>query len=619
MVRRVLHGAKLLDHDPARDPSDPQAYRNWLAAQPSLGADEREAIAAHIQAMTAPPLISVVMPVYEPPEEALRAAIDSVRAQSYPHWELCIADDASLAPHVIRILTEAAAVDSRIRWVRRETNGHISAATNTALELARGQFVVLMDHDDLLMEHALYACAAEVEAHPNVAMVYSDEDKIDGNGRYGPYFKPDFDADLLLQQNLVSHLGMYRRDLLMELGGLRLGFEGSQDHDLALRFSAACGPARIRHIPFVLYHWRHSTELGSFSSTALTRCLSASGHAVDDVLASAGVTAQSENLPATPNLRRVVWPMPATPPLVSVIVPTRDRAEMLEVCATGVLERTDYANMEFIIVDNDSTEPETRALLERLQRDPRVRILPAPGPFNYPKLNNRAAEIARGEILLLLNNDTDVIGPGWLRELVSQALRPDVGAVGATLLYANGTLQHGGVVAGLGGVAGHYLLGADRESTGHFGSLALVREVSAVTAACLALRREVFSAVGGFDEVNLPVAFNDVDLCFRIRAAGYRIIWTPFAELYHLESASRGSDLTEQRARHFAAEIGYMQRRWGPEIGPDPFVNPNLDVEGPIPQLQPKPPRFQPWAGRLPPRADVPGPYLPRASVRSTP
>jgi O-antigen biosynthesis protein len=203
--------------------------------------------------------------------------------------------------------------------------------------------------------------------------------------------------------------------------------------------------------------------------------------------------------------------------------------------------------------------------------------------------------------------------------LVSLALRNVVGGVGAKLLYANGTLQHGGVVAGLGGVAGHYLLGADRESTGHFGSLALVREVSAVTAACLALRREVFSAAGGFDEVNLPVAFNDVDLCFRIRAAGYRIIWTPFAELYHLESASRGSDLTGERARHFAAEIAYMQRRWGPEIGPDPFVNPNLDIEGPIPQLQPKPPRFQPWAGRLPPRADVPRPYLPRASVRPTP
>ena len=296
-----------------------------------------------------------------------------------------------------------------------------------------------------------------------------------------------------------------------------------------------------------------------------------------------------------PEAWRALWPLPAVPPLVSVIVPTRDRAGLLATCAEGVLHRTDYPALELLIVDNDSEEPATRDLFARLAQDPRVRILPAPGPFNYAALNNRAVAEARGEVVVLLNNDIDVIGPGWLREMVAQALRPEIGAVGARLLYADGRVQHGGVVVGLGGVAGHYLLGAAREDPGYFGSLVLARSASAVTAACLALRREVYLAVGGMDAAELPVAFNDVDLCLRIGATGRRILWTPFAELYHLESVSRGSDTTAARASAFAREIGTMRRRWGPVLARDPCHNPNLDVEGPRPALAAAPPRFQPW------------------------
>ena len=597
MLRQALHIVPGLA-DARRDPQDPRAYQAWLAGQAPLSPAERQAIASHIAAMPARPLISVVMPVHETPAALLREAIASVRAQLYPHWELCIADDASRAPHIAEILAEAAARDSRIRWVRRETNGHISAATNTALALASGEFVALMDHDDLLAEHALYAMAAEVVAHPDVALVYSDEDKIDAQGRrYGPYFKPDFDPDLLLQQNVISHLGLYRRDLLTAIGGLREGFEGSQDHDLALRFSMACGAARIRHVPFVLYHWRQAGGPSSFSQAALDRCMEAGRRSIADVLVKAGVAARLEKPPLASTHWRVVWPLPMPAPLVSIIVPTRDHAAVLATCVDGVLGRTDYPAIELIVVDNGSEEPATFALFERLARDPRVRILPAPGPFNYAALNNQAATVAKGEILVLLNNDIDVIDPGWLRELVSQALRPEVGAVGAKLLYADGTLQHGGVVLGMGGVAGHYLTGAEREDSGNFGSLALVREVSAVTAACLALRRVVFEAVGGLDAVNLPVAFNDVDFCIRIRAAGWRILWTPFAELYHLESASRGRDLTAEKARRFAGEIDYMRRRWGPLLDRDPFLNPNLDVAESRAMLAERPPRFAPWSG----------------------
>ncbi|SDB29582.1 glycosyltransferase family 2 protein [Belnapia rosea] len=600
LMRRGLRLAPWLARDILHDPDDPVTYRAWLARHHPP--PDRAAIAAHIAALPARPLISVVMPVYNAPAAHLREAIESVRAQLYPHWELCIADDASPAPHVARLLAEAAAGDARIRWVRRERNGHISAATNTALGLAGGEFVALMDHDDRLPEHALYAVAAELAAHPDAVLVYSDEDKLDARGeRYGPYFKPDFDPDLLLQQNLVSHLGVFRRDVLMAVGGLREGFEGSQDHDLALRIAAACGPARIRHIPHILYHWRQAAGAESFSQTALDRCARASHRAITEALEQGrqGQAPLPRLEPALPGTSywRLVWPLPEPAPLVSVIIPTRDGAALLEACVAGLLGRTDYPAIEVLIVDNGSTAPETFALFDRLRGDGRVRILPAPGPFNYSALNNRAAAEARGSVLLLLNNDVEVIGPGWLREMVSQLLRPGVGAVGARLLYADGRLQHGGVVVGQGSVAGHYLPLAERDATGHVGSLILVREVSAATAACLAVRREAFAAVGGLDEAALPVAFNDIDLCLRLGEAGWRLLWTPFAELYHHESATRGEDVTLAKARRFAGEIGHMQQRWGARLHRDPFANPNLDFSRPMPVLAASPPRFSPWMG----------------------
>lgn len=605
------------------DPEDRRGYASWIARFDTLSNADRAAIRAHVAALPARPLISVVMPAYETPEPLLRAAIDSVQAQLWPHWELCVADDASPSPHVARILAEAAARDPRIRWVRRERNGHIPAATNSALALARGEYVALMDHDDLLPDHALYQVAAEIAAHPDAQVLYSDEDKLDAEGRrFGAYFKPDFDPDLLLGQNMVSHLGVYRRDLLQAIGGLREGLEGSQDHDLALRATAAAGPARVRHIPAILYHWRQTGQADSFSQAQLDRCTAASRRAVADALAARGVVARLEPAPLAPSHTRVVWPLPDPAPLVSVIVPTRDRAGLLATCAEGVLARTDYPAIEFLVVDNGSEEAGTLALFDRLRADPRVRILAAPGPFNYAALNNQAAAEARGEVLLLLNNDIDVMEPGWLRELASQALRPEVGAVGAKLLYADGRLQHGGVVTGVAGVADHYLLRSAPGDSGYFGSLALVREVSAVTGACLALRRTVFEQVGGLDAANLAVAFNDIDLCLRIRAAGYRILWTPFAELHHLESASRGKDLAPEKAQRFAGEIAYMKRRWGATLMRDPFYSPWMSLDGAHCALAREPRRIPPWtpdAGGAvrPAQPATPPPPAPRAAPAS--
>lgn len=557
------------------------AYQRWLANHDVLRAEDRSAITAEVAGWEDPPLLSVVMPAYVTQPAMLRAAIASVRAQLYPVWQLCIADDASPGEEVGKMLAAIAAEEPRIRWMRRGTNGNLSAASNSAFALATGAWVVLMDHDDLLHETSLYRVAREICAHSDAAVVYSDEDKIDGNGhRSDPYFKPDFDPELFMAQNIVSHLACYRRDLVARIGGFREGFEGGQDHDLALRAVAAVAPAAIRHIPAVLYHWRQASGAQSLSESQLERCVSASRRAVEDVLAAEGRGAAVVPNPLTSAYHRIVQQLPDHPPLVSVIVPTRDRAELLGACLDGVLRRTAYSELEVIVVDNGSTEGSTLALFDRLAADPRVRILPVPGSFNYSRLNNIAAAEARGEVLMLLNNDTEVIDPDWMCEMVAQALRPAIGAVGAKLLYPDDRVQHAGVLLGLGAVgnvAAHVYQLAARCDPGAFGQLAMLRSASAVTAACLAVRRALYLEVGGLDE-NLKVAFNDVDFCLRLSEAGYRNVWTPFAVLYHRESASRGDDLSGEKAERFKTEMDYMRRRWGTALESDPYWNPNLSL-----------------------------------------
>ena len=557
-------------------------YQAWVLQNCRITDADRAIIRAEIAGWRDPPLISVVMPAYKTPPDLLRAAIASVVGQIYPHWELCIADDASPSPHVATILAEIAALEPRLRWMRRDSNRHISAASNSALSLASGAWVALMEHDDILHETALYRVAREALAHPGAEIIYSDEDKIDGAGKpWGPNFKPDFDPDLLYGQNVISHLGSYRRELLGRIGGFRLGFEGSQDYDLALRAVRAAGPQAVRHIPAILYHWRQGGEGESFSEAQLQRCLDAARRSIAEALEAEGRGDRVVENPRVPIFNRVIRHLPDPAPLVSIIVPTRDRHELLAPCVDGILHRTDYPAIELIIIDNDSSDPQTLALFDRFATDARVRILRSPGPFNYSRLNNSAAEAARGEVLLLLNNDTEVIDPGWLREMVSQAIRPGIGAVGAKLLYPDDTVQHAGVILGIGwpgGVAGHAYPGARRHDPGPFGQLALVRSVAAVTGACLAVRKALYAEVGGLDEVHLAVAFNDVDFCLRLMEAGYRNIWTPFAELHHKESASRGDDLVGAKAERFQAEVEYMRGRWGPLLDNDPYWNPNLSL-----------------------------------------
>ncbi|MFN8109091.1 MAG: glycosyltransferase family 2 protein [Thermoleophilia bacterium] len=519
------------------------------------------------------------MPVYNTDPGFLRAAIESVRNQLYPRWELCIADDASTDPRVRQVLREAAASDTRIRVVERDENGHISRASNSALQLATGEFIALLDHDDLLAPEALLVMAAAIRAEPGAEVLYSDEDKVDADGnRRDPFFKTDFDPVQLLGQNFICHLGVYRRSLVEQVGGFRVGYEGSQDYDLALRCTARCGRAAVVHVPYVLYHWRAATGSTALDGAEKGYAPDAGRRAVSDHLAAAGVAAGVT--PATvAAYNRVSFTPPATWPRVSVIIPTRDRADVLGPCMQSLLGRTTYPDLELILVDNGSTEPDAVALLARLAKDPRVRVLREQGEFNYSALNNRAAEVATGEFLLLLNNDTEVLTTGWIEELVGWGLQDGVGTVGCMLLYPDGTVQHGGVTFGIGGVAGHVERGLPATDPGYFGRLSVAHEVDCSTGACLLVRHALYRELGGLDERDLPVAFNDVDFGLRVREAGLANVWTPQAVMLHFESKSRGYETTLEKQERFKRETARMQWRWRDGLLTEYHHNPNLSLD----------------------------------------
>jgi O-antigen biosynthesis protein len=555
-----------------------RGYRSWIKRYDTLTGDDRRRIADAIARLVDPPLISVIMPVYQTPERYLRAAIEAVCRQLYPHWQLCIADDASPSPHVGAVIEEYRARDRRIAVCCRHENGHISAASNSALALADGDFVALLDHDDVLPEHALYMVAAALAERPDLDLIFSDEDKIDAQGkRFAPYFKSDWNPDLMLSQNAFSHLGVYRRSLVEAVGGFRLAYEGSQDYDLVLRASARTTPERIAHIPHILYHWRAVPGSAAMHADAKTYAIASARRAVADHLAQRGIAA-TVGPGASPIFHRVRYALPEPAPGVSLIIPTRDRVELLRRCVHGLLSETDYEPVEIIIVDNDSAAAETRAYLSDLSREKRVRVLGYPGAFNYSAINNFAVAQARYPLIGLLNNDISVIHRDWLREMASHAVRPEIGAVGAKLYYPNDTVQHAGTILGLFGTASHAFRHFGRGEPGYFGRLVLTQNLSAVTAACMLLRRNVFDEVGGFDAVNLAVAFNDVDLCLRIGERGYRILWTPYAELYHWESASRGSDLARDTVERFGREAKYLAERWPAALARDPCYNSNLSL-----------------------------------------
>jgi GT2 family glycosyltransferase len=573
-------------------------YPVWVKKHDTISGAERAMIKRHIERLPYKPVVSVVMPVYNTPERWLRLAIESVRNQLYPKWELCIADDASSEAHVGIILRQYQAIDSRIKVHFREENGHISAASNTALAAATGEFVTFLDHDDELSEHALYMVAVELNAHRTADLVYSDEDKIDETGRrYDPYFKPDWNPALFMAQNYICHLTVYRSSILKHVGGLRMGYEGAQDWDLAMRVSEAIPDSHIRHTPFVLYHWRAipgSTAMGEQQKTYATEAQRKTLQSHFD-----RIDTKVELLPVADRYWRVQYPLPEPAPKVTLIVPTRNGFNLLQRCVESIYEKTTYRDYDLIIVDNQSDEPATLTYLAQLERERGVRILRYDAPFNYAAINNFAVQNASGELIGLLNNDLEVIAPGWLEEMASYAVQPDVGAVGAMLYFPNNTIQHAGVILGIGcpppGVAVHAYKNYFRGDPGQASRALLCQNMSAVTGACLVVRRKLFEEVGGLDEKNLPIAFNDIDFCLRLREKGYKNLWTPYAELYHHESASRGYETSPEKLDRFENEKAYMKRQWGKLLLDDPAYNPNLAL-GREPFMLDFPPRVtKPW------------------------
>lgn len=552
-------------------------YAEWIRLYDRLGRDDLRQIESEIEKFVTRPRISVLLPVYDPEARWLRRAIDSVRAQVYPDWELCIVDDASTLPHVAKILQRYARADARIKVLRRATNGHISAASNDTLALATGEFIALLDHDDELARTALYHVAHAINQHPDLGLLYSDEDKLDRQGRRcDPYFKPDWDPDLLTSQNYISHLSVYRADLVRGLGGFRTGFEGSQDYDLTLRAVERLEPRQIRHVPHVLYHWRIAEQSTATFAAAKPYAHQAAIRAVQEYVDRRGLRARA--VPHYADYLRVIYAPPQDQPRVSIIIPTRDRVSLLRQSVASVRAKTEYPNIELIIVDNDSRDPATLDYLAQLEATGEAIVLRAAGEFNFSRLNNLGVARATGLFVALLNNDVEAKNRDWLTEMISHAARPEVGAVGARLWYPDGTLQHGGVILGVGGVATHAHNGLRKEH-GYFARAHLTQNFSAVTAACLVLRRDVYRQLGGFDETNLAVAFNDVDFCLRLRAGGLLVTWTPHAELVHHESVSRGLEDTGWKQRRFLAEVAFMREKWGAILSEDPFYNPNLSLE----------------------------------------
>ncbi|MBF0528045.1 MAG: glycosyltransferase family 2 protein [Deltaproteobacteria bacterium] len=552
-------------------------YQEWIRRYDTLNDGQQSELLRLAASLPKAPLVSILMPVFDPEPELLVAAVESVIGQVYSNWELCIVGDSSTDERIRSILEDYAARDTRLKVTFRGTRGYVSAAFNRALDLAGGEFIALLDQDDRLSVHALYYLAEAILRRPEAMLIYSDEDQIDENcQRRDPYFKPDWNLYLFRSQNFIHHLGVYRTELVKRLGGFRVEFEGSQDYDLALRCIEAVEPGQIAHIPRVLYHRRRHNAGLAGDINVKPDPQPAAVKAIDEHLHRCGVRGYAEITES--GMFRVHYDLPEPAPLVSLIILTRNKPRILRKCIDSILAKTTYPHYEIIIIDNGSDDPAAQLYLRQLDDNPLIRVVQDNRSFNFSALNNRAVTLVKGELLALLNNDVEVISPGWLVEMAALALQPNVGAVGARLWYPNNTLQHGGVITGLGGIAGHAHKYLRRGDHGYFHRAALTQNLSAVTAACLVIRKSIYEQVGGMDE-NLRVAYNDVDFCLRLRIAGYDNVWTPYAELFHHESASRGYEDSPEKLARFNEENKLILQTWGARLANDPAYNPNLTLD----------------------------------------
>ena len=546
------------------------------------------------------PLISIVVPVYRTPEIYLREMMESVMEQTYGNWELCLADasprgeqlrqdlkkikgrktrDAVMKipngdTELTSVIREYQLKDSRIRYEILKENKSIAENSNAAMEMATGDFVGLLDHDDTLEPNALYEVARKICEDDRVDVVYTDEDKINSKGtkHLTPNMKPDFNLDLLRSNNYICHLFVVRRILMEKVGGFRKEFDGAQDYDFILRCTEEA--EKIAHVHKVLYHWRTHEKSTSDNPESKIYAFHAGRRAVESHLQRLGIQAEVEET-CDLGYYRVKYPVTGSP-LVSILIPNKDQLQTLKKCLKSIWEKTEYTNYEILIIENNSTEKETFEFYKRIDGRHHVRVLYWDKEFNYSAINNFGAAQAKGEYLLLLNNDTEVITKGWMKELLSHCQRPEVGMVGAKLYFPDNTIQSAGTIIGMGGMADHAFVNMDRKKSGYMHRASIQVDMSGVTAACAMVKRSVYEEVHGLEE-NLTVAFNDVDLGLKIVTAGYLIVFDPYAELYHYESKSRGVN-DEKKERH-AREVKYTQEKWADFLAAgDPCYNQNLTL-----------------------------------------
>lgn len=546
--------------------SEAKNFQKWIRRFDQLTDEDRRTIRHRIEKFPHKPLISVVMPVYNVEEKWLRLCVESVLKQLYENWEFCIADDCSPSPHVRRVLEEYAARDERIKLVFRETNGHISAASNSALELATGDFVALLDHDDELSEHALFYVVGEINDFPEAALIYSDENLIDENGRrYAPNFKPDWSRDYFYSLNLVTHLAVFRRDILQKIGGFRLGSEGSQDYDLVLRVIEQISEKNIRHIPKILYHWRAiqgSVALGSDEKPyAHERAREAIGAHFERTgkEASVGQTVY--------NLHRVRYELPQDLPKVSLILLADENFQFTRRALKTFIEETDYQNLEVVVVCSETvkTKIETKAYSEELK------IIVCESGSEAAKYNLAVSETG-GDVLCFADLNLKPQSKDWLKEMVSFAVQKEIGAVGAKILDADERVLHGGLIVGAGDAAGVAHKHLPRGESGYSGRAQVINNFSAVSISCLAIRRETFDKTGGFDAENFPNKLYDVDFCLRLGEENLRVVFTPYAELMRVD---KGGLLNVQKKPN-QKERDFFVGKWRSLIEKDSFYNPNF-------------------------------------------
>ena len=547
-------------------------YEAWLARHK---ADKRVLRRQKHASFAQKPLISIVIPLYCTPLPYLKELIESVRRQSYENWQLCLAD-GSPDDKAKEFLEKHYGREKRIVYQKLKENGGISANTNAAAELAKGEYLMFCDHDDTLEPDALYEIVKAIN-DTDADVVYTDEDKVsmDGQHYFDPNFKPDFNLFRLRENNYICHIFVVRKSLTDETGMLRSEFDGAQDFDFILR---CCEKAKkITHIPKVLYHWRCHMDSTAADPSSKAYAYEAGRKAIREHYQRMGIDAKVD-MTERPGWYRSHIKVQGNP-MVSIVIPNKDHTDDLELCLFSMSRKSTYRNYEVLIVENNSEKEETFEYYKKLpERYPKVRVLTWEKEFNYSAINNFAAEEAQGEYLLFLNNDVEILTPDWIEEMLQNCQQENVAAVGAKLYYPDDTIQHAGVVLGLGGIAGHIMCRASREDPGYFGRMISVQEISAVTAACMMVKKSEFDSVKGFDET-FQVAFNDIDLCMKFRAAGKKIVFTPYAELYHYESKSRGLEDTPEKQFRFDKEVKRFQEKWAQqlEMG-DPYYSPNLSV-----------------------------------------